>query len=68
MRATWTTPERKEVRRIFRHYLNPQHKTNPSLETCQEFIQNVEALRNRSANQVRAWVINERDRNGKHWF
>ncbi|CAG9824676.1 unnamed protein product, partial [Phaedon cochleariae] len=61
-RETWTTPERKAAREVFKHYLSPRNDAQPSLETCQEFIHGNKNLQNRAPNQIRAWVICEKRR------
>ncbi|KAJ8966518.1 hypothetical protein NQ317_002528 [Molorchus minor] len=58
---TWTTPERKEARRMFKRYLERSNDI-PSLETCEEFKSNSDALSGRSSVQIRAWIRAEQKR------
>lgn len=55
-RKTWTTPEKQAVRRRFSTYL--QLGSLPTINECYEVIQSEQSLKDRSAEQLKAWVNN----------
>lgn len=62
-KITRTTPERIMVKEVFKNYLTEKNDIIPDLETCQEFIYQNDALKNRTPSQIRAWIINYMKRN-----
>nr|XP_023027931.1 uncharacterized protein LOC111515969 [Leptinotarsa decemlineata] len=61
-KKTWSTPEKSTVKDIFKNYLLEDNENVPSLETCQEFIYKNQILKDRTAIQVRSWIVNQKKR------
>ncbi|KAJ8932523.1 hypothetical protein NQ314_014615 [Rhamnusium bicolor] len=55
--ATSTTPERSAIKEVFKNYFIEGNDDVPTLETCQEFVNENDALKNRTTSQIRAWII-----------
>ncbi|KAG5888124.1 hypothetical protein JTB14_019895 [Gonioctena quinquepunctata] len=56
-RRSWTTEERNAVRHYFKE--NIECKSSPTLHSCKSVVIKCDALRNRTAAQLKAWVNNQ---------
>lgn len=62
IKASWSTPEKHTVRKIFKKYLSPTKKLLPTPLECRNAIRNHKDLKSRTINQLKGWVFSERQR------